>query len=370
MFPVLPPGGVDPGPSRTGPAPAVAATQAVAAVQPLQPVDPQNPRAAALPVNADAADAARVKAELARGAVAGAGGAAGAAAQEVLPALPAFNSRAAAVAPQLTQLLQLLQALGVADGGEGAPPVVNWPQAGQPVADEPATALLRLREALGQSPLFAANPRTPAALAALAQSPWGGKSAPNPAPAGAQATAPGPLPMAQAGNGLPAPGAQGVPAAPALLGAPGVAGALASPLPSAAAAEAPPLALPTPLAQPAERAQQALQLLLHGQLQWRGELTPGVPLQLQREDVWQEDPAQPGHLLPGTALRLELQLPATGPLVVLAQQVAGKMTVRLLPSPAHTAPFEAALADLHTALAPLADPPVDLALQAPATGPT
>ena len=125
----------------------------------------------------------------------------------------------------------------------------------------------------------------------------------------------------------------------------------------------------TALAQPAERAQQALQLLLHGQLQWRGELTPGVPLQLQREDVWQEDPAQPGHLLPGTALRLELQLPATGPLVVLAQQVAGKMTVRLLPSPAHTAHFEAALADLHTALAPLADPPVDLALQPPATGP-
>ena len=142
MFPVLPPGGVDPGPARSGPAPAVAATQPVVGVQPLVPVDPQNPRAAAQPVNADAADAARVKAELAKAAVAGGGGAA--AAQLAVP-----TNRAAAVAPQLTLLLQQLQALGVADAGEGAPPVVSWPQAGQPVADEPATALLRRGELTG-----------------------------------------------------------------------------------------------------------------------------------------------------------------------------------------------------------------------------
>lgn len=327
MFPVLPPGGVDPGPARSGPAPAVAATQPVVGVQPLVPVDPQNPRAAAQPVNADAADAARVKAELAKAAVAGGGGAA--AAQLAVP-----TNRAAAVAPQLTLLLQQLQALGVADAGEGAPPVVSWPQAGQPVADEPATALLRLREALGQSSLFAANPRTPAALAALAtlaQRSLGGATA-----AGAQANAPL---AAGAAGGLEVPDAKG-------------------PMWNALVADVSP-----PLAPSAERAQQALQLLLHGQLQWRGELTPGVPLHLEREDVWQEDPEQPGHLLPGTSLRLELRLPDTGPLVVLAQQVAGQMTVRLMPTVSHAARFEAALADLQAALAPLAQPPVDLALQ-------
>ncbi|MDM7942400.1 MAG: hypothetical protein QUV35_07210 [Hydrogenophaga sp.] len=346
MFPVLPPGGgVDPGPARVAPTPAVGATQPVVGVGPMMPVDPQNPRAAALPVNTDAADAARLKAELARGGVVGSSGAA---AQEVLPALRALpNNRAAAVAPQLTQLLQLLQALGVTEGGEGAPPVVNWPEAGQPVADEPASALLRLREALGQSALFAANPRTPQALAALAQSPWGGTG-----------------PMAStAAAGLPAPGA--ALAAPEAAEAPATA---LLPLAHEAAAPAAAMAA-TALAQPAERAQQALQLLLHGQLQWRGELTPGVPLQLEREDLWQEDPAQPGRLLPGTALRLELLLPGTGPLVVLAQQVAGQMTVRLLPAAPHAARFEAALADLQTALAPLANPPVDLALQARGANP-
>lgn len=352
MFPVLPPGGgVDPGPARLAPAPSVAATQPVVGVGPLMPVDPQNPRAAALPVNADAADAARLKAELARGGVVGSSAAA---AQEVLPALRALtNNRAAAVAPQLTQLLQLLQALGVAEGGEGAPPVVNWPEAGQPVADEPASALLRLREALGQSALFAANPRTPQALAALAQSPWGGAGSAMASPAAAAAQAPGAaLAATDAADAL----------ATALVPA---AEQAAAPAASTAAAMA-----ATALAQPAERAQQALQLLLHGQLQWRGELTPGVPLRLEREDVWQEDPAQPGRLLPGTALRLELLLPGTGPLVVLAQQVAGQMTVRLLPAAPHAARFEAALADLQTALAPLANPPVDLALQARAPDPT
>lgn len=354
--------------ARVSPAPAVAAIQPVVSTQPVTPVDPQAPRASAPPVNADAANAARTKAEPARSAGVGSGGAV----VQVLPALVAApTNRAVSVAPQLTQLLQLLQALGVADSGEGAPPVVNWPQAGQPVAEEPASALMRLREALGLSTLFAANPRTPAVLAALAQSPGGAAFAPlapgaqTPEAAQAPAVAQPPAPsatLAPAASGLAAFGAaETVEALP--LAPPGdllarVAGEIAA------------LASPWPAALAVERAQQALQLLLHGQLQWRGELTPGVPLRLEREDVWEEDPAQPGVLLPGTALRLELLLPATGALVVLAQQIGGKMTVRLLPAAPHAERFEAALGDLQTALAPLADPPVDLALQPRATGPT
>jgi hypothetical protein len=111
--------------------------------------------------------------------------------------------------------------------------------------------------------------------------------------------------------------------------------------------------------------QQALQLLLHGQLQWSGELTPGVKARLRREDAWQEDPQRPGRLLQGSALRVELDLPATGPLVVLAQQVGAQLSVRVLPGPGQALRFEAELADLRTALEPLSDTPVDLALHAP-----
>ena len=111
-----------------------------------------------------------------------------------------------------------------------------------------------------------------------------------------------------------------------------------------------------------------MQLLLHGQLQWSGELTPGVKARLRREDAWQEDPLRPGRLLQGSALRVELDLPATGPLVVLAQQVGDQLSVRLMPGPGQALRFEAELADLRAALVPLSDTPVDLALHAPGLG--
>jgi hypothetical protein len=117
-----------------------------------------------------------------------------------------------------------------------------------------------------------------------------------------------------------------------------------------------------------ESTQQALQLLLHGQLQWSGELTPGVKARLRREDAWQEDPLRPGRLLQGSALRVELDLPATGPLVVLAQQVGDQLSVRLMPGLGQALRFEAELADLRAALVPLSDTPVDLALHAPGLG--
>jgi len=64
-------------------------------------------------------------------------------------------------------------------------------------------------------------------------------------------------------------------------------------------------------------------------------------------------------------LRLDLALPAIGPLVVLARLVGGRCAVQLLPSAAAAPALDAALGDLQAALAPLTDTPVALSLQPP-----
>ena len=110
---------------------------------------------------------------------------------------------------------------------------------------------------------------------------------------------------------------------------------------------------------------EALQLLLHGRLQWEGELTPGVQAGLQRETVWEEDPDHPGQLQSGSLLRLDLALPTIGPLVVLARLVGGRCAVQLLPAAEAAPALDAALGELHAALAPLTEKPVALSLQAP-----
>ena len=326
MFPVVSPGGIDPGSARRL---EHADVNAPVGVQPVT-LDPHAPRAVSLPVGAMQAQGVRVQAEpmappdlsLARR-------------QRAEDQLQAGSvsgvNRAAMVAPQLLLLLQSLQQLGLAEG-EGPSTMVVWPAAGQPVADTPAQALQTLRDTLGRSPLFAANPRTPAALAAAA---WRGAG-----PADLDSRSP-------SASDLP-------PTAQAEAHTPPAALAIAAQLPTTRASA--PAGVDT--------TQQALQLLLHGQLSWSGELTPGVRARLQREDAWQEDPHRPGRLLQGSALRVELELPSTGVLVVLAQQIGDQLSVRLLPGHGQASRFEAELSDLRSALLPLSDTPIDLALQA------
>ena len=258
---------------------------------------------------------------------------------QLVAAAGANVNRAAMVSPQLLLLLQSLQQLGLVEGDPASAAMVAWPAADQPVAETPDQALQTLRDALGRSPLFAANPRTPAALAAA---PW-----------------------RAAGHAAPEVASQ----------PPDTPDTPDSPSTNRAELFAPPVAAFADLASTmaldgsgVESTQQALQLLLHGQLQWSGELTPGVKARLRREDAWQEDPQRPGRLLQGSALRVELDLPATGPLVVLAQQVGDQLSVRLMPGPGQALRFEAELADLRAALVPLSDTPVDLALHAPGLG--
>ena len=334
MFPVVSPGGIDPGLARRLES---ADVSAPVGVQPVT-LDPHAPRAMSLPVAAMQAQGVRVQAEPL--APPDPTGARRQLAEDQLVAAAGANvNRAAMVSPQLLLLLQSLQQLGLVEGDPASAAMVAWPAADQPVAETPDQALQTLRDALGRSPLFAANPRTPAALAAA---PW-----------------------RAAGHAAPEVASQ----------PPDTPDTPDSPSTNRAELFAPPAAAFADLASTMaldgsgiESTQQALQLLLHGQLQWSGELTPGVKARLRREDAWQEDPLRPGRLLQGSALRVELDLPATGPLVVLAQQVGDQLSVRLMPGPGQALRFEAELADLRAALVPLSDTPVDLALHAPGLG--
>lgn len=334
MFPVVSPGGIDPGLARRLES---ADVSAPVGVQPVT-LDPHAPRAMSLPVAAMQAQGVRVQAEPL--APPDPTGARRQLAEDQLVAAAGANvNRAAMVSPQLLLLLQSLQQLGLVEGDPASAAMVAWPAADQPVAETPDQALQTLRDALGRSPLFAANPRTPAALAAA---PW-----------------------RAAGHAAPEVASQ----------PPDTPDTPDSPSTNRAELFAPPVAAFADLASTmaldgsgVESTQQALQLLLHGQLQWSGELTPGVKARLRREDAWQEDPQRPGRLLQGSALRVELDLPATGPLVVLAQQVGDQLSVRLMPGPGQALRFEAELADLRAALVPLSDTPVDLALHAPGLG--
>jgi hypothetical protein len=68
----------------------------------------------------------------------------------------------------------------------------------------------------------------------------------------------------------------------------------------------------------ARGAADAAALTLHGRLSWSGELAPGVPATLVREDDWANDRRAAGGLAKGTALDLALRLPQLGELRIRA----------------------------------------------------
>jgi hypothetical protein len=347
MFPALPPGGIDSGPVRRpepeGPGPTVG-------VQPVR-MDPEGARQPAPAVAGAEASNTRVRPE--------ALAVQERQAREADARQPPFTAgpQAVTVSPRLQWLMQGLQALlgaaapasGTAASAAalgGAADTLPWPTAGQPAGDTPLQALARLHAALGQSPWFAMNPRTTAELGAGVRQFAAWQAAPGAAPA-ADTAAPAESMV----------GAAGSPADPA----PDAATATAATAATAAAAMADALAASATPRQTVE----ALQLLLHGRLQWEGELTPGVQAGLRRETVWEEDPDHPGQLQSGSLLRLDLALPSIGPLVVLARLVGGRCAVQLLPAAQAAPALDAALGELQTALAPLTDTPVALSLQAP-----
>jgi hypothetical protein len=78
--------------------------------------------------------------------------------------------------------------------------------------------------------------------------------------------------------------------------------------------------------------QDGLNLLMHGQLVWQGQLTPGVPAKIYREDAYLEDPATPGGgLVKGAQISIELELPTIGQVVVRGLQIAESVSVVIHP---------------------------------------
>ncbi len=79
-------------------------------------------------------------------------------------------------------------------------------------------------------------------------------------------------------------------------------------------------------------------LLMHGQLFWQGEITPGVHARIFRDDAYAQDPAAAGGaLVKGAKVTVELELPTLGAMRVHAMQVAQTVSVVIEPQLANQA---------------------------------
>ena len=81
-----------------------------------------------------------------------------------------------------------------------------------------------------------------------------------------------------------------------------------------------------------QEVQDGLNLLMHGQLVWHGELTPGVQAKIYREDTYGEDPKNPGAgLVKGTQISIEAELPTIGMVMIRGMQIADSVSVVVRP---------------------------------------
>ena len=67
-------------------------------------------------------------------------------------------------------------------------------------------------------------------------------------------------------------------------------------------------------------AKEAARLLLHGILNWQGEVIPGVMARIRREDVWEKDPKHEGQMMRGSKIEMEINLPQSGTFKVVGVQ--------------------------------------------------
>lgn len=79
-----------------------------------------------------------------------------------------------------------------------------------------------------------------------------------------------------------------------------------------------------------DAAEHITRMLVHGRMQWQGELLPGIAVTLDREDAWREDPQHPGQAQKGASLKAQIDLPRLGRMTVMAYQWGGHMDLRVI----------------------------------------
>lgn len=103
---------------------------------------------------------------------------------------------------------------------------------------------------------------------------------------------------------------------------------------------------------------EGAKLLLHGILQWQGNLIPGVQAKIRREDAWESDLHHPGQVIKGSKISVELGLPNSGTFKVVGTQFGEVVRLQIDPSPGSQKDFSNHLADLTTRLQEHVDLPV------------
>lgn len=78
-----------------------------------------------------------------------------------------------------------------------------------------------------------------------------------------------------------------------------------------------------------ENARHAARLLLEGQLMWKGDLAPGVPLRIERRDAWRSHPSRPGEMQRGAKLDIAISLPNLGALRIIGSQWADEISINV-----------------------------------------
>jgi hypothetical protein len=97
-------------------------------------------------------------------------------------------------------------------------------------------------------------------------------------------------------------------------------------------AKSPAAALQSVPTRGSQEVQDGLNLLLHGQLFWEGQLTSGVNAKVYREDTYGEDPQHPGGpLVKGTQISIEAELPTVGVVKIRGMQIADSVSVVISP---------------------------------------
>lgn len=107
-------------------------------------------------------------------------------------------------------------------------------------------------------------------------------------------------------------------------------------------------------------AEQVTRMLLTGKMHWQGDLLPGIAVQLDREDAWREDPAHPGQVEKGAAVRAQIDLPRSGRMTVWAYQWGSHIDLRVNMPAAPDSALELAWPDLQARLAQLNLPDLQL----------